>query len=68
MLPYLFAGIEAVKLLPTLNLDQELGIKLIIKEIPVTYEYVQTHVPQLWATLKPKVSSFFSVIFFLYTQ
>lgn len=49
------ASSESVKLLPTLDLERELGIRLITKEIPVIYDYVQTNVPQFWETFKPKV-------------
>nr|CAG4642094.1 EOG090X0F1W [Eurycercus lamellatus] len=49
------ASIEAVKLLPSLNLEQDLEIKLVTKEIPVTYDYVQTNIPLMWEMYKPKL-------------
>ncbi len=51
-----FSGTEAVKLLPTLDIENELNIKLVtIKEVPVVYDYVQNNIPELWKTYKPKV-------------
>lgn len=49
------ASNECVKLLPSLGLERELGIRLITKEIPVDYQYVQSNVPKFWETYKPKV-------------
>jgi pyroglutamyl-peptidase len=33
------------------------GVELIIKEIPVSYNYVSTCIPQLWEKHRPTVSS-----------
>lgn len=49
------ASSESVKLLATLDLEREFGIRLITKEIPVIYDYVQTNIPLLWENYKPKV-------------
>ncbi|KAJ9590147.1 hypothetical protein L9F63_016732 [Diploptera punctata] len=43
---------ECVKLLPTLNIE-ELGVKLVIKQIPVSYEYIDDNVPALWKEHNP---------------
>ena len=60
-----FSGTEAVKLLPTLDIENELNIKLVtIKEVPVVYDYVQNNIPELWKTYKPKVI-FILKLFFL---
>ncbi|KDR16265.1 hypothetical protein L798_09684, partial [Zootermopsis nevadensis] len=47
------ASWEAVKLLPSMNIEEEFGIKLIIHEIPVTYGYVTENVPVLWRVHNP---------------
>ncbi|XP_071448829.1 pyroglutamyl-peptidase 1 [Hetaerina americana] len=47
------ASWEAVKLLPTLKLEENLGIKLIIEKIPVSYDAVIDIVPTLWKTHNP---------------
>ncbi|KAJ9590146.1 hypothetical protein L9F63_016731 [Diploptera punctata] len=44
---------ECVKLLPTLNIESELGVKLVIKQIPVSYEYIDDNVPALWKEHNP---------------
>jgi hypothetical protein len=49
------ASWEAVKLLPSMNIEEEFGVKLIIHEIPVTYEYVAENVPALWKVHNPMV-------------
>lgn len=49
------ASNESVKLLSTLEMERELGIRLVTKEIPVIYEYVQNTIPELWESYKPKV-------------
>lgn len=49
------ASMESVKLLPSLDLEGELGIQLVTKEIPVEYSYVKNQIPQLWEMYKPKV-------------
>ncbi|XP_032789600.2 pyroglutamyl-peptidase 1 [Daphnia magna] len=49
------ASMETVKLLPSLDLERELGIQLVTKEIPVEYSYVKTQIPQLWELYKPKL-------------
>ena len=49
------ASWEVVKLLAKLNIDTELGINLIIKEIPVDYKYVRENVPLFWELYKPQV-------------
>lgn len=49
------ASIESVKLLHSLNVEHELGIRLVTQEIPVIYEFVQTNIPKLWDAYKPKV-------------
>ncbi|KAG8228895.1 hypothetical protein J437_LFUL007632 [Ladona fulva] len=47
------ASWEAVKLLPSLNLDEKLGIKLIVEEIPVSYDAVSEKIPKLWEMHNP---------------
>ncbi|XP_069685828.1 pyroglutamyl-peptidase 1 [Periplaneta americana] len=47
------ASWESVKLLPSLNIDEEFGVKLIVEEIPVTYSYVSEKIPVLWKAHKP---------------
>ena len=49
------ASMEAVKLLPTLGLEKELNITLVIKEIPVEYDYVKNNILKIWQLYKPKV-------------
>lgn len=49
------ASMESVKLLHSLDIERELGIRLVTHEIPVIYEYVQTNICKLWDTYKPKV-------------
>lgn len=49
------ASWEAVKLLPGSGLEKELGIRLVVDEIPVSYESVGTKVPQMWDRYKPLV-------------
>ncbi|KZS15480.1 putative Pyroglutamyl-peptidase 1 pyroglutamyl-peptidase I pyrrolidone-carboxylate peptidase pgp-I pyroglutamyl aminopeptidase I PAP-I [Daphnia magna] len=39
------SSMETVKLLPSLDLERELGIQLVTKEIPVEYGYVKTVYP-----------------------
>ncbi len=50
------ASFEAVKLLPSLDLERELGVRLVTREIPVVYDYVKSTIPQLWELHKPKVN------------
>nr|CAG4644356.1 EOG090X0F1W [Lepidurus arcticus] len=50
------ASWEAVKLLPALGLDEEFKIRLVIREIPVEYDYIQENIPKLWDTFKPKLT------------
>lgn len=52
------ASMEAVKLLPSLDLERELGIRLVTREIPVVYDYVKSTIPQLWELHKPKVKCY----------
>ncbi|KAF4521079.1 hypothetical protein B566_EDAN012378 [Ephemera danica] len=47
------ASWEAVKLLPSLNLEEELDLELIIQEIPVQYDSVKKLVPELWEKYSP---------------
>lgn len=47
------ASWETVKLLPSLNIEEEFGVKLIIHEIPVTYDYIAENVPILWKEHNP---------------
>ena len=49
------ASNECVKQLKTLNLEEEFGINLIAKEIPVIYDHVRDNVPRMWELYKPKV-------------
>ena len=49
------ASMETVKLLTSLDVERELGIRLVTREIPVVYDYVQNMVPQLWELYQPKV-------------
>lgn len=49
------ASWEAVKLLPGSGLEKELGIQLVVDEVPVSYESVGTKVPQMWDRYKPLV-------------
>jgi len=53
------ASWETVKLLPSLNIEEEFGVKLIIREIPVTYDYIAENVPILWKEHNPMVCTFF---------
>ena len=46
---------ETVKLLRSLDVERELGIQLVTKEIPVEYDYVKNEIPILWKLYKPKV-------------
>lgn len=50
------ASWESVKLLPSLGIENEFKVRLIIVEIPVEYETVEKLVPKLWAEHKPLVS------------
>jgi hypothetical protein len=50
------ASWEAVKLLPALDLEKELGVQLVIDQVPVRYEYVADYLCKKWAELKPHVS------------
>ena len=52
------ASWETVKLLPSLNIEEAFGVKLIIHEIPVTYDYVTENVPILWKAHNPMVCIF----------
>lgn len=56
------ASWEAVKLLPSMNIEEEFGIKLIIHEIPVTYGYVTENVPVLWRVHNPMVCILFGLL------
>ncbi|PSN44877.1 Pyroglutamyl-peptidase 1 [Blattella germanica] len=47
------ASWECVRLLPTLNVEEEFGVKLVVKEVPVTYKYVSEHIPSFWKELDP---------------
>jgi pyroglutamyl-peptidase len=49
------ASWETVKLLPSMNVEEEFGVKLIIHEIPVAYEYVAEKVPSIWKAHNPMV-------------
>jgi pyroglutamyl-peptidase len=49
------ASWETVKLLPSMNIEEEFDVNLIIREIPVTYEYVAENVPALWRVHNPMV-------------
>nr|CAD7392319.1 unnamed protein product [Timema cristinae] len=42
-----------VKLLSTMNIKEDLGVELLIEEIPVGYECVSSKVPHLWEKHKP---------------
>jgi hypothetical protein len=56
------ASWEAVKLLPSMNIEEEFGVKLIIHEIPVMYEYVAEKVPVLWEVHNPMVCIHFGFL------
>nr|CAH0101954.1 unnamed protein product [Daphnia galeata] len=49
------ASMETVKLLRSLDVERELGIQLVTKEIPVEYDYVKNEIPILWKLYKPKL-------------
>jgi pyroglutamyl-peptidase len=49
------ASWETVKLLPSMNVEEELGVRLIIHEIPVAYESVAEKVPFIWKAYNPMV-------------
>lgn len=49
------ASSQAVKLLPSLNLEEELGVNLVTLELPVVYETVKETVPRLWEVYNPRV-------------
>lgn len=50
------ASWESVKLLKETELENELGVELVVEEIPVTYCVVEEKVPELWRKHKPLVS------------
>lgn len=52
------ASWEAVRLLPELDVENDLNVKLVTKQIPVAYESVTNIIPSLWSKYKPLVSSF----------
>lgn len=57
------ASWEAVKLLPGMHIEEECGVRLVIEEIPVAYDDVNTTVPQLWNKHQPLVNiQLFSII------
>lgn len=62
------ASWEAVKELQKLWVDSKKfpNIKLITKEIPVSYSYVSTQIPQLWKKHNPTVSNILYIIFHIY--
>jgi hypothetical protein len=41
-----------------MNVEEEFGVKLIVHEIPVTYEYVAEKVPFLWKAHNPMVCGY----------
>ena len=45
------ASWESVKIVPSLWKNDE--VEIVIEEIPVQYEFVQTQVPNKWADLNP---------------
>nr|CAG4650536.1 EOG090X0F1W [Sida crystallina] len=49
------ASWESVKLLVDTGIEEDLGIKLITKEIPVDYDFVKKNVPEMWEMYKPKL-------------
>jgi len=49
------ASWEAVKHLTQLDLENELKIKLVIAELPVEYDFVETEIPKLWKAHNPQV-------------
>nr|CAG4642842.1 EOG090X0F1W [Evadne anonyx] len=49
------ASMETVKLLPTLEIEKELDIKLILQEIPVKYDFVKNRIPKMWELYRPKL-------------
>lgn len=56
------ASWEAVKELQKMWVESKEfpGVELITEEIPVSYDYVSTYVPQLWKKHSPAVSSVMS--------
>lgn len=60
------ASWEAVKELQKLWIDSKefSDIELITKEIPVSYSYVSTQIPQLWKKHNPTVRSILYMILF----
>ncbi|XP_049816855.1 pyroglutamyl-peptidase 1 [Schistocerca nitens] len=47
------ASWEAVKLLPELESEEQLGVKLIVMKLPVAYEDVVKMIPAIWTEHKP---------------
>ncbi|KAL1130296.1 hypothetical protein AAG570_013234 [Ranatra chinensis] len=50
------ASWEAVKLVPTLNTEEELSIKLFVEQLPVVYSSIEKLVPELKLAYKPDVT------------
>ncbi|KAK3890446.1 hypothetical protein Pcinc_005603 [Petrolisthes cinctipes] len=46
---------EAVQLLKETDLEKQLGVRLITDILQVSYKFIDTHVPQMWEKLKPKL-------------
>ena len=49
------ASNECVKQLQVLDLEEEFGIQLVCKEVPVIYDHVRDNIPRMWQLYKPKV-------------
>ena len=50
------ASWSAVQLLPSLRVEEEFNVRLVIDELPVRYAYVPTYLRVVWEELKPHVS------------
>ncbi|XP_037083327.1 pyroglutamyl-peptidase 1-like [Pollicipes pollicipes] len=49
------ASWEAVCRLHEVGVAEELGVQLVIEEVPVTYEYVMREIPKRWRELRPRL-------------
>lgn len=49
------ASWEAVRRLADTGIAEQLGIKLMLMEVPVEYDYVRQEIPRIWQQHRPKV-------------
>jgi pyrrolidone-carboxylate peptidase len=50
------ASWAAVQMLPSMGVDDEFNVRLVIDELPVKYAYIPTYLRVIWEELKPHVS------------